>query len=132
MLSVDEEEGNKELSSDRVIVENFFGRLNGLWEVTSRKYRWAEEIYDPILHLCVALTNIHIFWHPLRDQDGERYQQVRNKWFTLGEGMLKKRKLNQQRYRDKRQRRPSRDLGGTGLSRDAYAYSDDDSSTMAP
>ena len=129
MLSVDEEEGNKELSSARVIVKNFFGQMNGLWEVTSRKYRWAQELYDPILRLCVALTNIHILWHPLRDQDGERYEQVRNKWFTFGQGMVK---LNQQRYRDKRQRRLSRDLGGTGLSRDAYAYSDDDSSTMAP
>ena len=97
MLSVDEEEGNKELSSDRVIAENVFGRMNALSEVTSRKYIWAEELYDPMLQLCVALTNIHISWHPSRDQDGERYQQVRNKWFTLGEGMLKKRKLNQQR-----------------------------------
>ena len=132
MLSVNEEEGNKELSSNRVIVEKFFGRMKGLWEVTSRKYRRAEELYDHILHLCVALTNVHFFWHSLRDQDGERYQQVRNKWFTVGEGMLKTRKLNQQRYRDKRQRRLSRDLGGTGLSRDAYAYSGDDSSTMAP
>ena len=113
-------------------MEHFFGRINGLWEVISRKYRWAEELYDPLRHLCVALTNIHIFRHPLRDQDGERYQQLRNKWFTLGEGMVKKRKLNQQRYRDKRQRRLSRDLGDTGPSRDAYAYSDDYSSAMAP
>ena len=62
MLSVDDEKENKELSSDRVIVENFFRRMNGLWEVTYRKYRWAEEIYNPILHLCVALTNIQIFF----------------------------------------------------------------------
>ena len=79
MLSVDDDNGNRELSSDRVIVENYFGRMTGLWEITSRKYRWAEELYDPIAHACVALTNIHIFWHPLRDQDGERYQQLRNK-----------------------------------------------------
>ena len=74
MLSVDDEEENNELLSDRVIVEHFFGRMNGLWEVTSRNYRWAEEFYDPILHLCVGLTNTNIFWHPLRDQDRERYQ----------------------------------------------------------
>ena len=74
MLSVDDEEGHRGLSSDRFIVENYFWRMTGLWEVTSRKYRWAEDLYDPIVHACVALTNIHIFWHPLRDQDGERYQ----------------------------------------------------------
>ena len=86
-------------------MENYFGRMTGLCEDTSRKYRWAEELYDPIVHACVALTNIHIFWHPLRDQNGERYQQLRNKWYTIGEGVLKKRKLNQQRYREKCQRR---------------------------
>ena len=130
MLSVDDEEGNRELSSDRFIVENYFGRMNGLWEVTSRKYRWAEELYDPIVHACVALTNIHIFWHPLRDQDGERYQQLRNKWYTIGEGVLKKKKLNQQRYREKRQRRLSMD---SGMRREcSNVYSDGDDSTMAP
>ena len=92
MLSVDEEQDNKDLSSDRVIGENYFGRMTSLWEITSRKYRWTEELYDPIVHLCVALANIHIFWHPLRDTDGERYQQLRNKWFTIGERAVKKRK----------------------------------------
>ena len=45
---------------------------------------------------------------------------------------MKKRKLNEQRYRDKREHRLSRDLGGTGPSRDAYPYIDDDTSTMVP
>ena len=44
MLSVDDEQDNKYLSSDRVIVENYFGRMNSLWEITSRKYSWAEEL----------------------------------------------------------------------------------------
>ena len=91
MLSFDNEEGNRELSSDRVVVENYFGRMTRLWEVKSCKYRWAEELYDPIVQACVVLTNIYMFWHPLRDQDNERYQQLRSKWYTIGEGVLKKR-----------------------------------------
>ena len=130
MLSVDDEQDNKDISSDRVIVENYFGRMTTLWEITSRKYRWVEELYDPIVHLCVALTNIHIFRHPLRDTDGERYQQLRSKWFTIGEGALKKRKLTQQRYREKRKRRLTRDFGRTEKSQNVY--SDDESSTIAP
>lgn len=106
--------------------------MNGLWEATSRKYRWAEELFDRIVHLCVALTNMHIFWHPLRDHDGQRYQQRRNKWYKFGEHMVNKRRLNQQRYREKRQRRLSREMGSIGPSMSAFAYSDDESSTLAP
>ena len=103
MLSVDDVQGNLELSEDRVIVENYFGRCTQLWEVTSLKYRWSERMYDSIYQMCMGLTNIHICLHPLRDADGEHYQQLRNKWFTIGEELIKKRKLTQERYRKKTQ-----------------------------
>ena len=41
----------------------------------------------------MCLTNIHICMHPLRDADGENYQNLRNKWFTIGEVGIKKGKL---------------------------------------
>ena len=42
MLSVNDEHDKKYLSSDRVIVENYLGRMTSLSEITPRKYRWAE------------------------------------------------------------------------------------------
>ena len=81
---------NAELSSDRVIVENCFGRCTLLWKVTSLKYRWSEHMYNSMFQMCMGLTNIHICMHPLRDAYGEHYQQLRNKCFTFGEEGIKK------------------------------------------
>ena len=73
MLSVDEEQGNSDLSSDTVIVDNYFGRSAMLWEVVSLKYRCSESMYDTIFRICMGVTNIHYSWHPLRDVDGQDY-----------------------------------------------------------
>ncbi|GMF60997.1 unnamed protein product [Phytophthora fragariaefolia] len=51
---------NDDVSSDRVIVENVFGRLCTLWRVCADKYRWGEEPYDDIFQSCASLTNFHI------------------------------------------------------------------------
>ena len=130
LLSVDDEQDSSELSSDRVIVENYFGRSSMLWEVVSLKYRWSEGMYDTTFQMCMGLTNIHISWHPLRDSDGHHYQQIRNKWFTLGEQLVKRRKLTQARYRAKRKHRIDRDLGRTfGMSE---TETDEDAPTQSP
>ena len=43
-LSREDEEYNKKLSSDRILVENFFRRLGSLSYVCSAKYVWSEGI----------------------------------------------------------------------------------------
>lgn len=35
---------DENVSSDRIVVEIFFGRLCGLWKLPSSKWRWAESI----------------------------------------------------------------------------------------
>jgi len=40
-LSAEEETYNKELAIDRIIVENFFGRMHSLWKIMARKYVWG-------------------------------------------------------------------------------------------
>ncbi len=55
-----------------MIVKNYFGCLTKLWCVISSKYRWAEEGYDDIFLLCVALTNCHISFHLLHDNEDAR------------------------------------------------------------
>lgn len=39
---MEEEEENKRLNSDRIIVKNYFGRLCGLWAVDGSKFGWGE------------------------------------------------------------------------------------------
>ena len=70
ILSIPDRKEIEKISSDGVIVENYFGRQGELWPVVSNKFRWKEDSYDSIFRLTIALTNIHIKWHPLRDADG--------------------------------------------------------------
>ena len=74
LLPIDDKSWNATVSSHCIIVENFFGRLTKLWGVILSKYRWSKDGYDDIFHLCVALTNFHISFHPLwYEQDAAHY-----------------------------------------------------------
>ncbi|DAZ99638.1 TPA: hypothetical protein N0F65_001875 [Lagenidium giganteum] len=46
---------NQRISSDRVIVENYFGRVCSLWKVLAATYKWQEDRYDQVSRLCFAL-----------------------------------------------------------------------------
>uniref|UniRef100_H3GYU3 DDE Tnp4 domain-containing protein n=1 Tax=Phytophthora ramorum TaxID=164328 RepID=H3GYU3_PHYRM len=101
-LSRAEETSNDQISSDRVIVENYFGRLNVLWRITTDKYRWNESLYDDVFRLSVALTNFHVSISPLREQNGEWYRQSQHKLIQLGLKIKGKRRLAQEKYRAKK------------------------------
>ena len=73
---MDELERNNRISSDRVVVENFFGRVCMLFGIICNKYRWSREKFSLIVDFCFSLTNFHIRLHPLREQDGEYYKKV--------------------------------------------------------
>ncbi len=106
LLTIEEENWNATVASDRIIVENFFGRLTKLWAVISTKYRWMEERYDDIFRLCVALTNFHVGFHPLRDdEDAAHYNLYKNRNYIIGERIANKRKATQKKYRERRRRR---------------------------
>jgi hypothetical protein len=98
-LSADAERRNKNISTDRIIVENYFGRLCGLWRICADKYRWSEDLYDDIFHVCASLTNFHIAFHPLRDVSGEEYAQRQNRLLAIGEKSQQKRRLAQEKHR---------------------------------
>ena len=51
MLGMEDESFNREVSSDRIMVENWFGRMCTLFPVTSSKFRWAEKNYDTLFRL---------------------------------------------------------------------------------
>ena len=87
-------------------------------------------MYDSIYHSSMGLTKIHICLHSLRDSDGEHYQQLRNKWFTIDGEVIKKRKLMQERYRKNRKQRLDRDFGSACDVSDTET--DNDAETQAP
>lgn len=79
MLAFESEYYNQKVARNRIITEKYFGRMCGLWAVTSNKFRWAEENYDKIFRFCMELTNVHIKWNPLRAQDQSTYLRVKNR-----------------------------------------------------
>ena len=57
---------NDFIEHDRVIVENFFGRLKTLWSVTEAGYRGSPEQLRTLTLICVCLTNYYNLLHPMR------------------------------------------------------------------
>ena len=65
-LTNEQKQINRNITSDRIIVENYFERKVALWGLMAHKYRWNEGDYDIFSEFCTALTNLHIHKHPLR------------------------------------------------------------------
>ncbi len=87
-------EFNKNHSSDRTIVENYFGRMGQLWSILSRKYVCAENKYDTFFAIGFELINFHVGMHKFRDDDTECFNRHRNRMNSLG--LEKKRKRSEQ------------------------------------
>ena len=104
-LTLDEERENKLVSSDRIIVENWFGRLCTLWTLFANKWRWSEDLYDGFFNLAAALTNYDITKSPLRAEDLQFYRKFKQRQYIIVEDVAKKRERIQDRYRRKRQKR---------------------------
>jgi hypothetical protein len=101
-LDRDDEEFNRKQRSDRVLVENYFGRMCSLWMITSRQYRWTESRYDMVMTICAALTNFHVSTEPLREQDMSYYKDVLSHLSDIGNERFTKKRQNQQKYREKK------------------------------
>lgn len=104
-LSRSDVQRNTKVSSYRILVESYFGRLCSLWQVISCKWKWWERNYDNYFKLCVALTNTHVRWSPPREVDLDHYRRVRMRSYEIDVGGARKRHLSHQRYRDRRRAR---------------------------
>ncbi|KAF1328231.1 Tkl protein kinase, partial [Globisporangium splendens] len=71
------------ISSDRVLVENFFGRMSQHLKVMHATCKWNKSRCDISARLCVALTNVHVHLHPLRVDDGEHYRSVLARYVSV-------------------------------------------------
>ena len=116
VLTFDEQRENDRISSDRVIVENFFGRLKTLWALSSDSYRWSRKKYDLVFQTCVALTNAHVRFHPLRADDGVAHAQYVNRLNAIGARRVKNKNTASRTYRAKRKARLSLVLAAKVLS----------------
>jgi hypothetical protein len=110
VLTPADKKRNERLSSDRIIVENFFGRLSGLWKVMRVTYKWGEDKYDQIMRLCVALTNYHIRINPLRAEDGDYYEMIKSRYYSQGEDARAKQLTQRQKSNNKRKARQQVDM----------------------
>ncbi|RHY25391.1 hypothetical protein DYB32_008351 [Aphanomyces invadans] len=110
-LTLEQDRANAKLSSDRVIVENSFGRLKTLWGLVSDKFTWKKDEYNMYFQTCVALTNVHIRFNPLRNVDGEGYNQYKNRLLSIGSKIKTRNSSSKAKYRENRKARVHAVLG---------------------
>lgn len=103
-LTSDEERENDLISSDRVIVENYFGRLCSLWRICADKYRWSHDLYNDIFQACASLTNFHISHSSLRGTDDEGFHRAKNRLISIDTDTERRRRLTQENYRRRKRR----------------------------
>jgi hypothetical protein len=65
---------NRRIASDRILVENFFGRWKSLFGIWGVRYRGDLGLLSRIVRVTVALTSWYIGRHPLRAQVGGQMQ----------------------------------------------------------
>ena len=75
-LSREENTRNKKIAKNRIICENFYGRMKKLFKIMEGKYKWDEDTCSTVFNVCAALTNYHIMKYPLRNEDGIYYKVV--------------------------------------------------------
>ena len=116
-LSREDVERNVRVSSDRVIVENYFGRVCSLWKISRSTYRWSHNSYDVVTRITFALTNFHVKLMPLRATVGEYYKQAVAKYVSQGQERATSRARAQATYRRRRQARLSMQIHASRSNR---------------
>nr|CCA17462.1 AlNc14C35G3133 [Albugo laibachii Nc14] len=101
-LTVEDSQRNIRVSSDRVLVENYFGRVSALWKISRSTYKWSETSYDSISRITFALTNFHVSLMSLHASDGEFYKSALAKYYSQGEYSVNIRTTTQANYRKRR------------------------------
>ena len=81
-LNNEESSFNKKIGIDRVIIENYYGRLKLSWAIIRNKFRGSHGNYDAIFDICCGLTNVLIKYNPLKAEDGEYYKALVNELIT--------------------------------------------------
>lgn len=83
VLTSEQGRTNARFSSDKIIVENYFGRQCFPYNILGSKYKLGEKSCDVQFRLSVCFTNMHIKWHPLRNDDGHAFRRYKNRLNTI-------------------------------------------------
>ncbi|KAL0476342.1 hypothetical protein AKO1_006255 [Acrasis kona] len=75
MLTNADQRRNRALSRERVIIENYYGRMLMLWGIIKKIYTYEHDSYDTIFSVCGSLTNYHMIRNPLRAEEGDFYKE---------------------------------------------------------
>ncbi len=96
---------SNDITEDRIIVENFFGRQLTLWGLMEQKWTWGRETHNVWCTLGIAVTNFHVKYHPLRNcaegDDYNAYWQYHNRLHALGVAKCERKKQQQRIYRER-------------------------------
>ncbi|GKT14999.1 hypothetical protein ADUPG1_010598 [Aduncisulcus paluster] len=72
-------------SQDRLIVEQYFGRLKSVWKILQGRYGFGGDTYADLFVLCCSLTNMLVTRQPLRKMDATKYRLfMTRQWYDLG------------------------------------------------
>lgn len=96
------------------------------WNALSAGFNWAEQNYDHIFKLCLALKKFHTRLHPLRETDELLYRQALDRLSHISHDAPEKRRPAQQHYSERHRRRLDAEkhtLRRSGT--DAYCESDE-------
>ena len=103
-LSREDQTRNKKIAKNRIICENFYGRMKKLFKIMEVKFKWDENMYSTIFQICSALTNYHIIKYPLRNEDGIYYKGVLDSYAQEGISKKRKQKERNDKYNQKKRR----------------------------
>jgi hypothetical protein len=103
-LSREDTNRNKKIAKNRIVCENFYGRMKKLFKIMELKFKWDEEMYSTVFEVCAALTNYHIIKYPLRNEDGIYYKGVLDSYAE--ESITKKRKQKERNDRYAKKKKP--------------------------
>ncbi|RHY87907.1 hypothetical protein DYB35_010748 [Aphanomyces astaci] len=107
-LDASDVERNRLISSDRVIIKNYFGRVCALWKASYATFTWSEKNYSTHDDCPDELTPVV---DPLRLEDNSFYGMVLAHYERMANEKECKRAETQGRYRLNRQERAALDLG---------------------
>lgn len=87
----------KEIYGERIIVENYFGRLKGLFNILCSEYRGSHENFDLLIDICMALANWNIKKNPLRIDDYDFYMALKTEIYNEKNAIAAKEKMKYER-----------------------------------
>ncbi len=118
-------------SRDRVLVENFYGRVMNLWGMMRKTYTYEHKHYDAMVAVVFCLTNYDIMKKPLRAEDGVFFREFVKQFVCEGKERKERREQQRELYNERwRQRKRARQepngSDGRGSSSQSHSSEDDE------